>query len=111
MPDLRLRTFRIRVYGQLCPGDLPPAERQEFLDILDRMDEDGMASFFQGRRLDPHRQRALELLREAREIGDRLNLLDRTLPALPHVEISQCYARLRDLGNEVGDLEAAGLLS
>jgi hypothetical protein len=43
-------------------------------------------------------------------LGERINVLDRSLPALPHAEITECYERLRALGNEIGDLEAAGVL-
>jgi ferritin-like metal-binding protein YciE len=52
----------------------------------------------------------MEILKEARALGERINVLDRTLPALPHAEIAECYSRLRALGNEIGDMEAAGIL-
>jgi hypothetical protein len=55
-------------------------------------------------------KRLLGILREARELGDRLNAMDRTLPVLPHTEIAACYRRLRALGDEVGDLAASGVL-
>jgi hypothetical protein len=110
MPDLRYRTFRMRVYARLCPPDLAPEDREEFLATLDRQDEEGMEAFFQSRPLESHVKRVMEILKEARALGDRINVLDRTLPALPHAEIAECYSRLRALGNEIGDLEAAGIL-
>ncbi len=110
MADLRFRTFRLKVYTKLCPKDLPPDERQEFLSLLDRLDEDGMEAFFSRRRLSSEADRAVRILKEARELGDRINVLDRMLPALPHAEITECYARLRALGDEIGNLDAAGLL-
>ena len=110
MADLRFRTFRLKVYTELCPKDLSSDERQEFLSLLDRQDEDAMEAFFNRRRLSGETEHAVQILREARELGDRINILDRTLPALPHAEITECYVRLRALGNEIGNLEAAGLL-
>lgn len=110
MPDLRYRTFRMKVYARLCPSDLTPQDRERFLILLDRMDEDGMEAIFDERPLEAQIKRVVQILKEARDLGDRINVLDRTLPVLPHAEITECYARLRDLGNEIGDLEAAGIL-
>ncbi len=110
MADLRFRTFRMKVYTQLCPKDLTATERQEFLSLLEQQDEDGMEAFFTRRRLSGEAERTVGVLRAARELADRINVLDRMLPALPHAEITECYARLRTLGNEIGNLEAAGLL-
>ena len=110
MPDLRYRTFRMKVYARLCPPDLPPQERERFLILLDRLDEDGMEGFFSERPLDPQIKGAVQILKEARDLGERINVLDRTLPVLPHVEITECYNRLRALGSVIGDLEAAGVL-
>ncbi len=109
MADLRYRTFRMQVYARLCPATLAQADREEFLRLLDRNDEDGVQQFFRQLPADANMNRVLTILKEARDIGDRLNVMDRTLPALPHSEISQCYARLRELGNQIGDLEAVGL--
>lgn len=110
MPDLRYRSFRIKVYARLCPTDLRPEERRRFLDLLDTLDEDGVVAFFQQVPLDPKLAHVLGILKEARELGDRLNAMDRTLPVLPHTEITACYNRLRTLGDEIGDLIAADLL-
>lgn len=110
MPDLRYRTFRMRVYARLSPQDLAPEDREKFLTILERYDEEGMEAFFEGRPLESHAKRVMEILKEARTLGERINVLDRTLPALPHAEIAECYSRLRALGNEIGDMEAAGIL-
>jgi hypothetical protein len=110
MPDLRYRSFRMKVYARLCPPDLAPEDRDRFLALLDQEDEEGMETFFQGRRLETHAKRVVGILKEARELGERVNVLDRTLPSLPHAEITECYTRLRALGDEIGDLEAAGIL-
>ena len=110
MPDLRYRTFRMKVYARLCPPDLTPQERERFLTVLDRMDEDEMEVFFDERPLEAQVKRVVQILKEARDLGDRINVLDRTLPVLPHAEITECYTRLRALGNEIGDLQAAGVL-
>ena len=110
MPDLRYRTFRIHVYSRLSPPDLTPEDWETFLVLLDHQDEEGLEAFFKGRPLEGHAKRVMDILKEARALGDRVNVLDRTLPALPHAEIAECYSRLRDLGNEIGNLEAAGVL-
>lgn len=110
MVDLRYRTFRMKIYARMCPATLAPADREEFVRLLDRLDEDGMEQFFRRFPLDAHLRKLLGILKEARDIGDRLNVLDRTLPALPHAEISECYNRLRALGEQVGDLETVGVL-
>ena len=110
MADLRYRSFRMKVYARLCPPALSPEEKAEFLKILDNMDEDGMEELFKRHPLTPEAVRAIAILREARELGDRINVLDRVLPVLPHAEITECYNRLRVLSDQIGDLEAAGVL-
>jgi hypothetical protein len=60
--------------------------------------------------LDAQTARVIGILKEARELGDRLNAMDRTLPVLPHPEIATCYQRLRALGDEIGDVVAADAL-
>lgn len=110
MSDLRYRTMRLKVYAQLLPHETAAQERQEFVEDLDRMDEDAITGFFERIPADGTMKRVLEILREARELGDRLNAMDRTLPVLPHTEIAACYRRLRSLGDEVGDLAASGIL-
>ena len=110
MADLRYRTFRLTVYARLCPQDLRPGDRDRFLRLLDELDEDGMIAFFQQLPRDARAARVLDILKEARELGDRLNAMDRTLPVLPHTEITACYDRLRVLGGEIGDLVAADVL-
>jgi hypothetical protein len=103
MPDLRFSTFRVRVYTEFAPSDLPDADRQRFLDLVEKNDEQGMEAFFAGL-TDTRCQHVVRILREARSLGDRLNVMDRTIPALPHNEIGECYGRLRALGDEVDDL-------
>ena len=110
MSDLRFRQFRMRVYSRLCPSALVPAEREEFVRLLDGGDEDGMEGFFRRVPLDAKLTQVLQILREARELGDRLNVLDRTVPTLPHHEISECYRCLMTIVEQVGDLEALGVL-
>jgi hypothetical protein len=100
----------MKVYARLSPPDLRPRDRERFLRLLDEMDEDGMTGFFQQLPLDAQTARVLAILKEARDLGDRLNAMDRTLPVLPHTEIAACYERLRVLGDEIGDLAAADVL-
>ncbi len=111
MADLRFRTFRTKVYSRLGPSNLSAEERATFLELVDRCDEDGLEAFFDRLPPDQERQRAVQILKEARGLGDRLNMMDRSIPVLPHTEISECYNRLRALGDQIGDLEAAGRLT
>jgi hypothetical protein len=97
----------MKVYAQLCPPDLRAGDRERVGKLLDDLDEDGMITFFQQVPLTPQAARVVQMLKEARELGDRLNVMDRTLPTLPHTEIAECYHRLRALGDEIGDVLAA----
>ena len=110
MSDLRFRQFRMKVYARLCPSELVPSEGEEFVRLLDGEDEDGMEGFFRRVPVDAKLSQVLHILREARELGARLSVLDRTVPTLPHREVSECYQRLRTLGEQVGDLEAVGVM-
>jgi hypothetical protein len=100
----------MKVYAQLCPSDLPREDREGFGKLLDALDEDGMITFFQQVPLAPPAARVVQILKEARELGDQLNVMDRTLPSLPHTEIAECYRRLRALSDELDDVVAAQAL-
>jgi hypothetical protein len=78
---------------------------------MDQLDEQGVIAFLERRTLTPQGRRVLDILKAARELGDRINVLDRTLPILPHAEITECYERLRALGAEIAELEAFGVLA
>jgi hypothetical protein len=106
MADFRFRSFRMAWYARLLPANVSPEEREAFVRLIDRQDEDGVTAFLARHPGDTASQRLRKILQEAREIGDRLNILDRTLPALPHPEIAQCYERLRTLRDEATSLEA-----
>jgi len=110
MSDLRFRTFRMRVYARLLPKAASAQDRERLAALADRLDEDGITALLAEGVLTPQAKRALEILRTARGLAERINVLDRTLPVLPHAEISECYQQLRALGNEIADLEAAGQL-
>jgi hypothetical protein len=108
MSDLRFRTFRMKVYGRLQAKDASSSDRERLVALVDQLDEDGVSAFFAEQPVSPQLRRVLEILACARQLGDRINVLDRTLPVLPHAEITECYHRLRALGNEIAELEAAG---
>ena len=110
MSDLRFRTFRFKVYARLLPAGATAQHRARLTALVDQMDEEGITTFLEERTLAPPVRRVLEILKAARDLGDRINVLDRTLPILPHAEITECYEQLRALGAEVAELEAAGAL-
>jgi len=105
MADLRFRTTRVQVLARLCPVHATAEERQEFVATIDRQDEEGVVAFLARHPADPAAQRLLKICRQAREIADRLNTLDRTLPGLPHSEICACYETLRSLERDIVPLE------
>lgn len=109
MAELRYRTFRLRVYAGLCPAEALGQRQAEIGELLDRLDEDGMEALFGELVLDPQRQAVVGILREARLLGDRLNVMDRTLPALPHAEIGGCYSRLRELADRLAAIPLSGV--
>jgi len=110
MSDLRFRTFRLKVYARLLPTGATAQDRALLMALVDQLDEGGITAFLEARALPVQSRRVLEILKAARELGDRINVLDRTLPILPHAEITECYEQLRALGAEVAELEAAGAL-
>jgi hypothetical protein len=97
----------MKAYARLVPPDLPAGDREAVSALLDRLDEDEMERLYAALPAQAGRRKVLEILKEARAIGDRLNMMDRTIPALPHSEITQSYARLRELGNQLDELEAS----
>jgi hypothetical protein len=107
MADLRYRTFRMKAYSRFCPADLGTEGRETFARLVDRLDEDGMEAFFASLPPDARRVKVVEVLKEARALGERLNVMDRTLPALPHSEIAGAYERLRELGGMIEELDAS----
>jgi hypothetical protein len=106
MSDLRFRTFRMRIYAGLCSTEGLRTSRARMGELLDRGDEDGMEALVGELPLDAAQREAVNLLREARQIGERLSVMDRTLPSLPHAEIGVCYRRLRELADALDVLLA-----
>jgi hypothetical protein len=109
MAELRYRTFRLGVYAGLCPAEVKGQRYAEIAELLDRQDEDGMEALFKELVLEPDRRAAVAILREGRQISDRLNVMDRTLPALPHAEIGVCYSRLRELTDQLAALQISAV--
>jgi hypothetical protein len=108
MTELRYRTSRLRVYAGLCPADAMGQRHAEIAELLDRLDEDGMEALFKELVLEPERLAAAAILREARQLGERLNVMDRMLPSLPHAEIGGCYSRLREIAERLDALGLSG---
>jgi len=110
--DARRQLIELGAGFELASSEKPVvlSLADRFARLLDELDEDGAIAFFQQLPLDAQAARVIGILKEARELGDRLNAMDRTLPVLPHTEITACYDRLRVLGGEIGDLVAADVL-
>lgn len=106
MADLRFRTFRIRILSRLCPPDLTDEDRAFVAGAYEKVDEEGLVEFLKKKGVSERGQRIMEILAEAKAISERINEYDRTLPVLPHVELSKAYTRLRALGDAVEEIEA-----
>lgn len=106
MADLRFRTFRIRILSRLCPPNLTDEDRAFVASAYDKVDEEGFVEFLRKKGVSEKGQRIMKLLAEAKGISEKINEYDRTLPMLPHVELSKAYTRLRALGDAVEEIEA-----
>lgn len=111
MKDLRFRTERVRRYIEMVPPGLSEAKREEVAGLAQRLDEDGLIAFLEGQGPGEEARRKMALLARAREIAERVNEFDRTLPILPHIEITRAYNELRRIRNELDTLTISSLSS
>lgn len=96
MLDIRYRIDRMKALHALGESDLAEAQAQQLNELHQTQDEDGMLALLEGATLTPLAKQMLEILRQAKLVGERLTELSRTIP-LPHEKIQELYPLIRDL--------------
>ena len=96
MLDIRYRIDRMKAMYALKESGLSEAEKQRLDELLRAQDEDGMSALLEGASLQPVARRKLEILKQAKRVGDRLTEYSRTIP-LPHDRIQALYPEIREL--------------
>lgn len=96
MLDIRYRIDRMKVLQALKEDGLTESQAQQLDELCRTQDEDGMLTLLEGATLTTHAREKLEVLRQAKLVGERLTELSRTIP-LPHEKIQELYPKIRDL--------------
>jgi hypothetical protein len=96
MLDIRYRIDRMKGLSVLKEGGLTEAQAQRLDELYQAQDEDGMLALLEGATLQPIARKKLEILKQAKLVGDRLTEFSRTIP-LPHDRIQALYPEMRDL--------------
>ncbi len=101
--DLRFARGRVYALRLLDPMTQTRDEAQRWRELVAGLDEEGIYTFLQGRRLKPEDAQRLELTRRAKAVGDRCDELGKQIP-LNHDEIHTAYDELRELTAKVEEL-------
>jgi len=96
MLDIRYRIDRMKAMYALKESGLTEAQGQRLDQLLQAQDEAEMVVLLDGAALQPAARKKLDILRQAKLVGDRLTELSRTIP-LPHDKIQALYPEIRDL--------------
>jgi hypothetical protein len=96
MLDIRYRIDRMKALHALKETGLTEAEAVRLDELFQGQDEDGMVAVLEGAALQPVARKKLEILKQARTVGDRLTEFSRTIP-LPHDKIQALYPDIREL--------------
>ncbi len=101
--DLRFARGRVYALRLLDPMTQTREEAQRWRECVAGLDEEGIHTFLEGRRLKPEDAQRLEFIKRAKAVGDRCDALGKQIP-LSHDEIHQAYDELRDLTAKVEEL-------
>jgi hypothetical protein len=101
--DLRFSQGRVYALRLLDPMTQNREEAQRWRELVGGLDEDGIYRFLEGRQLKPEDAKRLELLKQAKAVGDRCTELGKQIP-LVHEDIHKAYDELRDLTAKVEEL-------
>ena len=96
MLDIRYRIDRMKGLYALKESGLTEAQAQRLDELYQAQDEDGMLALLEGATLQPIARKKMEILKQAKLVGDRLTEFSRTIP-LPHDKIQALYPEMRDL--------------
>jgi len=101
--DLRFSRGRVHALRLLDPMTQRREEAHRWRDLVGALDENGIYAFLEGRRLKPDDVQRLELIKQAKAVGDRCDELGKQIP-VDHTEIHKAYDELRDLTAKVEEL-------
>ncbi|PWB77703.1 MAG: hypothetical protein C3F08_09540 [Candidatus Methylomirabilota bacterium] len=96
MLDIRYRIDRMRALHALAEHGLTEAQARQLNELHQARDEDGMLTVLEGATLSSPAQQKLEILRQAKLLGERLTQLSRVIP-LPHEKIQELYPQIRQI--------------
>ena len=96
MLDIRYRIDRMKALYALKGGGLSETQSQQLEELLRAQDEGGMLALLEGATLESVARQKLEILKQARSVGEQLTKLSRIIP-LPHDKIQALYPAIRDL--------------
>ena len=96
MLDIRYRIDRMKGLYALKESGLTETQAQRLDELYQAQDEDGMLALLEGATLQPIARKKVEILKQAKLVGDRLTEFSRTIP-LPHGKIQALYPEMRDL--------------
>jgi hypothetical protein len=96
MLDIRYRIDRMKAMHALRASGLTEAQAERLDQLFQAQDEEGMIALLDDAALEPVARQKLEILKQAKQVGDRLTTLSRTIP-LPHDKIQALYPDLRAL--------------
>ena len=96
MLDIRYRIDRMKGMYALRESGLTETQAKLLDDLLQAQDEEGMIALLEGATLQPAARQKFEILKAAKQVGDRLTEFSRTIP-LPHDKIQGMYPQMRDL--------------
>ncbi len=96
MLDIRYRIDRMKAMYALKESGLTETQAQRLDELLQAQDEDGMIALLEGAPLQPLARKKLEILKQAKLVGERLTEYSRTIP-LPHDKIQALYPEIREL--------------
>lgn len=101
--DLRFSRGRVYALRLLDPMTTTREEAQRWRELVANLDEDGITAFLEGRWMKPEDTQRLELIRQAKAVGDRCDALGKQIP-LDHAAIHKAYDELRELTSKVEEL-------
>src|SRR5574337_794223 len=96
MLDIRYRIDRMKALHALRESGLTETPAQRLDELYQARDEDGMLTLLEASTLTPQANKMIDVLRQAKLVGERLTELSRTIP-LPHEKIQELYPQIRDI--------------
>lgn len=97
MLDIRYRIDRMKALHALAESGLTETQAQRLDELHQARDEDGMLALLEGATLSPPAHKKLDILRQAKLLGERLTQLSRS-SAPPRADPGALPADSRDQG-------------